>query len=99
MSQRENSTFSTPRPLPSLLVGVSADEDFAVGPRTISTVFLLLSVFPASLYSSVAGLPAIGVGHPVSITCRPSSPFVSTLAVEQSPSLLSRFVGVAQPAS
>ena len=36
---------------------------------TSSTVLRLLSVFPAALYSSVAGEPAIGVGHPAYVAC------------------------------
>jgi hypothetical protein len=35
-----------------------------VGQPASSTVFLLLSVFPASLYPLCAGVPAIGVGQP-----------------------------------
>ncbi|HWL54291.1 MAG TPA: hypothetical protein VNQ90_17760 [Chthoniobacteraceae bacterium] len=42
----------------SLAVGVAQP--------TSATVFLLLSVFPASLFPFLAGVPAIGVGHPAS---------------------------------
>jgi hypothetical protein len=43
-----------------------------VGHPASSVIFLLLSLFPASLYSSVAGLPAIGVGQPASVDACPS---------------------------
>ena len=53
-----------------------------IGPMISETkkpVFRLLSVFPASLYPFCAGVPAIGVGHPDSHTCRPNSALIGTL--------------------
>lgn len=63
------------------------------------TVFRLLSVFPAGLYSSVPGEPAIGVGHPAycaatdrfSPACAPRATFFSLL------SFCSIAVGVGHP--
>jgi hypothetical protein len=42
-------------------------------PQSNATVLRPLSVFPASLYVSVPGDPAIGVGQPASIACAPMS--------------------------
>ena len=39
-----------------------------VGQPANSTVFRLLSLFPASLYPFCAGVPAIGVGQPENFT-------------------------------
>ena len=49
-----------------LLTRPPADPVSGVGHPASSAVLRLLSVFPAALYSSVAGEPAIGVGHPAS---------------------------------
>jgi hypothetical protein len=58
MSQREKAGFSAP------LFVVAAGDEFVSVPEHKATTFLLASVFPAGLYSSVPGFPAIGVGHP-----------------------------------
>jgi len=43
-----------------------ASDDVGVGQPANSTVFRLLSLFPAALLPFCAGVPAIGVGHPAS---------------------------------
>ncbi len=63
MSQRECAGFNWAG------FAVCACDPFGVGPESAhsATVRRLLSVFPAALYVSVAGEPAIGVGQPASI--------------------------------
>ena len=84
MSQRECAGFNWPE------FSISAEEPVSISPEAVSRagpmisetkkpVFRLLSVFPASLYPFCAGVPAIGVGHPDSHTCRPNSALIGTL--------------------
>ena len=50
---------------------------------TSSTVRRLLSVFPAALYVSVAGLPAIGVGQPARTFCHPVQPLTDVGSADE----------------
>lgn len=47
---------------------------FGVGQPASSTVFRLLSLFPAGLFPFCAGVPAIGVGQPFSAASAGSAP-------------------------
>jgi hypothetical protein len=88
MSERECSGFDGP---PTTVpaeepVRISPDAVRRIGPggfgafdqSTSFTVLRLESVFPAALYRSVAGEPAMAVGQPASQTCRPSSALIGT---------------------
>jgi hypothetical protein len=64
MSQRECAGFNWPKaPLWEPFFWL-ASQPVGVSPETSKRVFRELHESPASLYVSVAGLPAIGVGHP-----------------------------------
>jgi hypothetical protein len=75
MSQRECAGFNWP-PL-----SISAVEPVSISPEAISragafglqysTVFRLLSLFPAALFPFCAGVPAIGVGQPANVAVWP----------------------------
>ena len=77
MSQRECAGFNWP-PL-----SIPAEQPVSISPVTVSragwsvfdrsTVFLLLSLFPAALFPFCAGVPAIGVGQPASQSCAAAS--------------------------
>jgi hypothetical protein len=78
MSQRECAGLNTPD------LSVSAWEDVEGRPVTSATVARLLSVFPAGLYVSVPGDPAIGDGQPARLAIVGKSapvPFRSNSAI------------------